>query len=378
MPTGVLQKIAQRTLSALGYTPTVTSLASPWAGENSLARVDLASLFYIGESLVLDRGAAMKLATVSKVRNMVAGTVGRLPLYDVKNGARNTYLRPILTQPDPNRPRSSVLTWTVDQLIFYPCTWWVVRARDSYGWPAEVELVMHGDAETDTAGNLRRVRGVPVVDRDVIRFDSPTSGLLIDGERTLRRAMVIELAAAKAEDNPVPSFELHNVGDNLTADEVDMLLQHWVDNRRKYGVAYTNKALETKAHGAAPEQLLIDGRKRVDLELVRHMNAQAWMADVPVEGSSITYANVQDRWRDAVNISFAPYMSAIADRLSMRDVTPLGWQVFFDADQLTQDTQAVRFANYALGKGAGFVTDAQIFEWEGWPAPAPDGGNTNG
>jgi hypothetical protein len=229
----------------------------------------------------------------------------------------------------------------VDQLIFYPCTWWHVVGRDFYGWPSAVELVMRSDAELNARGELMKINGQPGVPgrRDPVRR-TQLAGLLTDGEKTLRRAMVIEAAAARAEDNPVPSFELHNVGEALTGEEIDRLLSRWVEARHKYGVAYTSKGLETKAHGAAPEQLLIDGRRRIDLELVRHMNAQPWMAGVATEGSSLTYANVQDQWRDAINITFAPYMAAVADRLSMPDVTPRGWEVRFDADSLTQDPQS--------------------------------------
>lgn len=365
----MLQRITRRTLSAFGFSPVVTNVLTPWASDDHLVDLDLRALFHIGDNLVLDRGAAMKLATVAKVRDMVAGVVGRLPLYDVKDGARNPVQRSILGQPDPSVPRSSMLTWTVDQLIFYPCTWWVVTSRDYYGWPLSARLVMRHQAELNPRGDLVKVDGEPVNPADVIRFDSPHSGLLVDGERTLRRAFVIELAAAKAEDNPVPAFELHDIsGNTLTPQEVNALLQAWVDARRKFGVAYTPRSVETKDHGAAPENLLIDGRRRVDLELVRHMGAQAWMADVAVEGSSITYANVQDRWRDAVNITFAPYMAAVADRLSMSDVTPRGWEVRFDTDELTKDPQGTRFANYAIGLDKDFVTRDQIRAWEGWPA----------
>jgi hypothetical protein len=72
----------------------------------------------------------MKIATVAKLRNSIATTIGRLPLYQVKNSQRLTDYWSLLTQPDPARTRSSVLTWTVDQLIFYPQTWWYITRRD--------------------------------------------------------------------------------------------------------------------------------------------------------------------------------------------------------------------------------------------------------
>lgn len=378
---GVLERVRQHTLSAFGYSPVLsqaiaasTGVLSPWADDSHLVDIDLAALFHIGDSVIINRGNALKIPTVAKIRDTIAGTIGRLPLFDIKAGQRNASPRAILTQPDPRITREAMLTWTIDQLLFYPNAWWIVpgiKGRDATGFPAMAELAQRDQLELDDRGNLIKYRGQPIDWRDVIRFDAPNEGLLARADRTLRRAVVIEMAAARAEDNPVPSFELHNTGENLPPEKIKELLDSWVTARRKYGVAYTNKSIETKDHGAAPEQLLIEGRKRVDLELVRHMGAQAWMADVPIEGSSITYANVQDRWRDAVNITLAPYMAAISGRLSMRDVTPNGWQVKFDVNELTQDTQQTRFQNYEIGLRAGFLTQEQIAAWEGWPAPAP-------
>lgn len=375
LATSALQTVG----SAFGFTPQLYDLASPYSDPGALVRQDLADLFGVADAFGrLDRAAALKISTVSKARDVITGTVGRLPLYDVKNGVRNTYSRTLLTQPSPAVPLSTMLSWTVDQLIFYPAAYWIVRARLASGWPAEAELVRREWMELDRAGNLARYAGQPVNPVDVIRFDSPSSGLLEKGERTLKRALAIELAAAKAEDNPVPSFELHNDGDQLDADKALEMVRLWVESRRKYGVAYTSKGIKTQAWGLAPEQLLIDGRKRVDLELIRHMSVPAWVADVPVEGASLTYNNRESRNWELIDLACAPYMSAVADRLSMIDCTPAGWRVRFDTDELTKPDMKTRFETYEIGKRAGFLTDDRIAEWEGWAPIALPAGNEDG
>lgn len=358
----------QRVLSAFGWLP--DQPASLWSSAENLEKVDLIDLFWLGNNVRMTRENAMKIGTVAKIRNRIAPRIGGLPLYYMKGGQRDASgVLTFLQQPDPARTRSSLLTWTVDQMLFYPVTWWKVTDRGAYGWPSAAELVMHADAETDDDGNLIKHRGQPVAARDVIRFDSPSAGLLIDGERTLRRAVVIEMAAAKAEDNPVPSFELHNDGDSLDRDGIEKILSDWINARRKYGVGYTSKGIKAQAHGIAPEQLLIEGQKRVDLQIVRHMNATARMADVPVEGSSLTYANLAQANRDEIDSSYALYMDAIADRLSLGDVTPRGWQVLFDTDRLTRDDMKTRFETYQIGKAAGFIDNAWIAAQEGWAEP---------
>lgn len=356
-------------------------LPLPWVDDSNLEKIDLSGLFAgLAPMVRPSRNNAMKIATVARVRNVIAGTIGRLPLYDEKAGKRNPDSRSILDLPDPSRPRSQTLTWTIDQLIFYPCTWWLVTRRDAAGWPADVRLVMHDDAELDKDGNLYAVNGEPVDPKNVIRFDAPNAGLLADADDTLRRAVVIAMAAAKAEDNPVPAFELHNEGD-LTVPEgktrqeaVDQFLDDWMRGRRKFGVGYTSKGIKTQAHGIAPEQLLIEGRKRIDLEICRHMNAQAWVADVPVDGQSLTYANLTDRNKDFVNTTLAIYMTAITDRLSMGDITPAGWRVRFDTRELTQDDEQTRFANYEIALRNKWMTISEIRDREGLgPMPTTEG-----
>jgi Phage portal protein len=373
---GVLQRVA----SALGFPSTVgvsSLVSSPWADASSLADVDLSALFYLGMNVKPTRANAMKLAVVARVRNVVAPTIGRLPLNPVDRLGVVQPPTTFLASLDPTRPRSSTLTWLVDQLIFYPQTWLRVTARDAFGWPMYCELVMHDDAQLDPAGNVLKVKGHPIGDdqpagyqlRDLIRFDSPSSGLLADGDRALARAYAIEMAAAKAEDNPVPAFELHDTSnDTLTPEEIAQRVQTWIVNRRRFGVAWTSKGIETKNYGVQPEQLLIDGRKRVDQELVRHMNAQAWIADVAIDGTSLTYANLNDKGRDLVNFTLAPYMEAVTGRLSMGDITPRGTTVAFNTDAITRPDMKARFDAYKVGIDGGFVTKEQIANWEGWQA----------
>jgi hypothetical protein len=244
-------------------------------------------------------------------------------------------------------------------------------ARDVYNWPTQARHVLEPDIERDGDGNLVKAWGRPVAPRDVIRFDSPIAGgLLTHGRKAIQRATVVARAAAVAEDNPVPSFELHNEGAEIQGEDaeqkIDQMLERWMRGRRKYGVGYTSKGIKATAHGQRLEQLLIEGQKRADLMLVRKMSAPAWVADVAVDGSSITYNSRASRNWELIDLLCAPFMSAIVDRLSLGDVTPRGWLTKFDTDDLTKPDQKTRFETYEIGKRAGFVTNDQINAWEGW------------
>ncbi|PPH46997.1 hypothetical protein C5D09_06355 [Rathayibacter sp. AY1C9] len=371
MPTPDFITRTSARLSAAGV-GTAQQIASPWSNGDHLTQITLDDLYGITGGMKVTRGKAMKLPVISKGRRIMAGTIGRMGLRTMKAGRPAPAPLALLAQPERERSASATLTWTVDALMFYPRTWWIVQERDSYGWPAWVKLLPHADAEFDRDGKLAKAWGKPVAAADVIEFESPDSGLLIDADETIRRAYAINRAAALAEANPVPSIELHNDGEDLDNEEIDQLLQTWVDARAGKGVGYTSKSLKATPMGQHPEQLLIAGRDRLDLDLARHLGMPAWLADVAVQGSTLTYSNRASRNWEVIDLFLAPHMTAITSRLSMADVTPRGWEVRFNTDDLTRDDQKTRFEAYKLGKDAGFLTNQWIAEQEGWDTPAPE------
>lgn len=350
---------------------TTPQVRSPWREDGILEHVTFEALYGDVSEVYVSRDRAMRLPVIAKARRAAVVNVGRLPLAATRSNGRTWPLGtfPILEQPEEGMPLSNTLAWTIDALIFYPRAFWQVMARDTNGWPVKVRLVPEGEADTNEAGELVKAFGEKVTN-GFIRFDGFGSGLLRDGGDTIRRAMILNRVAALAEANPVPSIELHNEGEDMNDEAIDSLVKRWVEKRRTGNVAYTNKALKVHTHGQQPEQLLIDARKRIDLELVRHTGAPAWVADAPVEGQSLTYANRASRNWELIDLFLTEYMTVIEDRLSMGDVTPRGTQVKFLTDEMTRPDQKTRFETYGIGRKHDFITPEWIAEQEGWEARA--------
>lgn len=342
---------------------------SRFSQDNHLAAITLEDwLGVLPEHVAVTRENAMQVATVASARHTIATTLGRLPLYLSQKGMRAEDQPAVLQQLEYGVPLSSTLTWAYDEMFFYPCTWFVVRDRDSYGWPRWYEWISHARADLDQDGRLEKVDGVAVAERDVVRVDSPLGhGFLHNARKTVQRAIALDLSAALAEDNPVPTVELHNeTGIELTDDEREDLLTSWSSSRRRRGVAYTPKGLKVIAHGQAPEQLLIDGRKLISLDIVRHANLPAWAASTAVEGGSMTYDNRSLRNWELLDLTLAAYAAAFEDRFSMNDLTPRGSRVHVDTGELTMPDQETRFRTYGIGKKFGFIDNAWIAQQEGW------------
>lgn len=341
-----------------------------WADSSHIVPVDLQSLFGLADAsnIRISRRTAMGLDVVAKGRRVLATNLGRMSLVNKKAGAPAPLQMGYLQQPEEDRPLAQTLIWTADALYFYPRTWWIVLRRDAYGWPARggVKLLDRADAEFDDDGKVIKAWGKPVEARDVIQFDSPDGGLLHDGLKTLRRAVVLDRAASLAEANPVPSVDLHNTGTKpLEGDQIRELLQSWMAARATYGAAYSDKGIEVKTLGLDKEQLLLDAQNRMDVKLARQVGIPAWAADVALEGSTLNYQNRQSRAWELIDLYLATYTTAIASRLSMNDTTPIGWSTEFDAEILTRPDMKTRFETYKIGLDGKFIDQAWIEAQEG-------------
>ena len=346
--------------TALGLGPMVKAaqmIESPWADTSTLEAATFDHLFDMQDQLPVTRNRAMKIPTVAKARRIIATSIGKLPL--VVNGSDGLPLdtQPLfIQQPEPGLARVTTLTWTADALMFYPFAFWQITSRDYQGFPKSVRWVPNDRAEVNDQGQLIKAFGNRVGPGDSIRFDSPDHGLLTDGNDVIRRALRLNTAASHAEDNPVPSVDLHNEGDDMTEEEIDNMIARWQKARRGSGVGYSSRSLTVNTLSSPPEQLLISGRREIILEIARAAGVPAWAVDAPMEGSSMNYQNRASRNRELIDNSLSPYMEVISGRLSMNDITPRGQSVEFLTDPLTRPEAKDRYDAYKVAIDSGLMT----------------------
>ncbi|ERH31095.1 phage portal protein, HK97 family [Actinomyces sp. oral taxon 877 str. F0543] len=343
-----------------------TALSSPWADRAALQAMTVAHLTGADlEALPPTRADAMTVAAVAKGRNLIASSIAKCPLVGMRGNEVMPDAPAILVQPEAGRPRFHTITWTVDAMIFYGRAWWCVTDW-SEGRPCRVQWVPEWEAVPTTDGaSLTSAFGRRVDPAHVIRIDAHHEGILTYAGPRIRSAMRLDRAALTASTNPVPSVELHQVsGTPLTAEEGRKLTADYADQRRRHGVSYTNQSIETRTHGAQPENLLVDGRKAAALDIARVLGLPAWTVDASVEGTSLTYSNVPSRNRELIDYGLDPYMSAIAERLSMDDILPRGQWARFNTDALLRDDFNTRMAGYKAALEVGVYTIDQLRDRE--------------
>lgn len=325
-------------------------------------------------SLTFTREQAMKIPAVRRARQVICGTIGVLPLIAHRTVGDQvddvTAERPVLTQPDRNTTAQYVLTWTVDDLLFYGISWWRVTSRDSQGYPWSVERLAPSRVRVEmTEGavyvDARKVTGDAL--NDLIRFDGPDEGVLAYAGPTLTTTKLLEDAVRKfarcevplgslalAEGAPELSGVPGSANDGTDRSEIDALLDSWEEARANRTTAYVNRAIEYTVHQFDANALqLTDGRNFQLADVARVMNLAPRYVNAPA-ADSMTYSTTEADRRDLLDTSLVGFITAIDQRLSMNDFTPRGTAVHFDVSGLLRGDlkDALEAAKVAVDMGA--------------------------
>ena len=324
----------------------------------------------------VSRDDAMSVGAVERGRDVLC-SIAVLPLVNYRGLERvpNAFL----DQPDPDVPRVVMFAQTIEDLLCEAVAWWVVTAKDYRGYPLSARRVDPSmvsltppnnqalaplPSGQDPRGAAVWINGTEVPAAWVIRFDSPGRPLLSTGHRTIRRALLLDALAAMYAENPRP-LEMFTDTDDQTVvpygdAEVEQFLADYMLARKRGGPAYVPRQMSRSDVSApSPAELqLVELQREVSLELALHMGLDP--EDVGVNTTSRTYFNSQDRRTDKINHTFAPYMSAISDRLSMGDVTPRGQRVRWDLADYLRPDPASQITYWQGLKTMGIVNDDWI------------------
>lgn len=287
---------------------------------------------------------AMKVPAVRRGVRTIADSIADMPLRRWRGLDEVVPAGTLLTQPENWRPASATIRQTITDLIFYPEAWWLVTERDWKGFPAHVVRLdpQYVTVQTEmTSGEVDwatvTYRNREVNQADLIRFDGPDEGILRLGTIAILTALRLEIASRTYADPEIPTGVLTNTGEyKLDATERAQLLDDWAAARRRHSTAYLDANLTYQAILAMPDQLqLVQSREESAIQIARLLNLPPHYVGAK-SGDSMTYSTVASERRDLVDISLAPYISAIEDRLSMsdRNGSPAGQAVRFDMSQL--------------------------------------------
>lgn len=327
--------------------PSTLPIASPWSS-STLERIVAEDVF--GTELPINtRAAAMRIPTVARARNLIVGTICRLPLVQLGRGERIPAVDDLAAREpfDDGQPTWLYRTddgtspqlrtaWTVDDLLFYGWScWW--RQNDAAGFPLAAGRVNMGDWSIN-ADNQVEIHGVPQDPRNVILIPGLHEGLLTYGRDALNDARTLYRNVRNRLATPTPGLDLHQTGGrDMTDDEIDKLIERWAIARRgdNGGVSFTSKDIEAKPVGGDDGQLMIDARNAAAVDLARAVGVSAGMVDATAPKASLNYETQTGRNQEFVDLDLYLYMTPITARLSLDDVMPRGKRAAFDLTDFT-------------------------------------------
>ena len=290
----------------------------------------------------IDRNFALMVASVSRCRNLIAGTIASIDLALYKKSTGEKLGSPVwLEQPDIRQPRSLTISATVDSLIFYSVAYWrVTSLYADDGRPSGFEWVANNRVTYTTNqygtevkdyfvdGNLVPMAGIG----SLVTFQSLIPGVLQTASTTIRAAYDIQKASAVSAATPMPTGILKNNGADLPESQVQGLLAAFKSARQNRSTAYLTSTLEYVPTSFSPKDMgYTEMSQYLSTEIARSMNVPAYLISSDMN-NSMTYQNIIDGRKEFVAYSLQPYISAIEDRLSMNDITNSSNQVRFAVD----------------------------------------------
>ena len=330
-------------------------------------------LGYGDTSGFVSRQQAMTVPAVARARNIIAGTIASLPLSTyIEDTEAEVPSKPFIKQPDPSATRSNMLTWSVDDLIFYGVCYWQIMAtslqdgRVTQARRIDPTRVSMRTDQTTQVIQAWQVDGIEVPFKGVsslIVFWGSDEGVLNRAGRTIRTAIELESAALRMAQEPVPQMILRNEGMNLPTDQKESLLNAFKLARKTRSTAYVEGAISLDVVGFDSAQLqLVEGRQHVAGEIARAMNIPAWF--INAESASSTYSNVSAERRSLIDMSLRPIMDALESRLSQDDITPSGQCVEFELDDFLRGnpTERVDVLVKLLDAGVISIDEARALE----------------
>lgn len=320
----------------------------------------------------VSRREAIQVPAVKRARDLVCGSLGGLPLTTVRADL-TVEATSWLQQPERNVPRSVTMTRLVEDLFFEQTAWWRITESGYNDFPLYVKRLKPAQVSVNEDQGKVYVDGKHVPDSELIRFESPTDGMLTAGARAIRQCLILDRAAQRYAEGAPPGDwfgPTEGVDPYDTPEELqERLLDPWQRARQERSTAYIPAAVTYHESRFNPEQLeLAAQRQHAVLEIARVAGVDP--EELGVSTTSRTYASQFDRRKAFLDFTIGLYRAAIEDRLSMGDCTPRGQVVRFDLDGFLRSSAKERYEAYQLGLQVGAIGQDEIRPAEGKP-PLP-------
>jgi hypothetical protein len=247
-----------------------------------------------------------------------------------------------LARIDKGVTNNFILSFTLDDLLFYGRAFWYVTERDSSGYPSSftrlpAAIVTTQDQAASNGvwfGPSKQVlfQGLPIRYEDLVQFLSPIQGLIFTGAVSVDTALKLEQARNRNASSLQPAVTLRQTGgEPMSPQELRDLAAAYDEARFASATSAVNEFVEVIPNTATPDKmLLIDAAEYQAKELARIANVPAYLVSVSI--GNYSYVSSSEASRDLYKFGVKPYIDCIQETLSANNVLPRGTVVRFDIE----------------------------------------------
>ena len=323
-----------------------------------------------------------ELPIVVACRQLIADTVGQLPMIAYRGNLPRPDQPAIVVRPDPFEPRWQTLHRLCNNLTGWGHAWLIPSASYANDYPAAVRVVDTSRAHGvfDPSGRLvdvfhdgRRLEPgseAILIPWRVTQAGSLGSAPMNDCSRAVDYLAALYDMAGSFWEAGFPSIAVlvkQGLNDVQRGELKSQVLSAW--SRRHEPTVIDRDGQLASVGSSAVESQLVESIAVANAEVARAFGVMPSLVNVQA-GDSLTYATTEGEFSKWLKVGLGSYLMRVEAAFS--DLTPYGTTVRFDTTELLRTDLAARYQAYALGIQYGWILPAEVREREGFP-PLPAG-----
>jgi HK97 family phage portal protein len=320
--------------------------------------------------------------------NLICNTISGLPVhsYRVRGGITVQIEQdpPVVASPSGRLTRSDWLSQAAHSLVVRGNAYGVIVDRDYLGYATQVEMRDTQDVQVTQEGKTGpvhyKVDNVEVPPEDIVHFRGlmPPGGVVgIPALEAMRNTLGVELAAERYgaqwfADGAHPSAILQTDIDKITEESARIVKERFLAAIRGREPVVLGQGLKFQAVQESPANSNLMEIQRFGIEQVaRFFGIPPEMIGGASSGSSVTYANREQRAIDFVTFAIKPWLVRIEEPWSA--LLPRGQYVRFDVDDLMRADTLSRWQANTQKLRSGALSVNEVRQDEHLAPIGPDG-----
>lgn len=319
---------------------------------------------------------AMRLAAVRACVRLIADSVASLPLdlYRRRPDGPTEQIAPsqLLTDPSTLVSQFDWVVQCVASLLLDGNAYGLITSR-RFGWPSSIEWLDPRTVEVSRAGFrvTYKVDGVDVPAEDVVHVRNVVLPGAVKGISVVQQNADVIRLGLEAQKFALDFFlgGGHPTGviesdHKFEKGDGEAVSARFVDRSKKRGPVALGSGFKYRTIQATPDLTTVEMSRMVAADIARCFGLQPENIGAS-GGSSMTYANVEQKTSDMVTFGLRPVFTRIERALSAQHPDPEF--VRFNADAMVRTDLLTRYQAHEIGIRSRFLTQSEARDLEDLP-----------